>query len=139
MFDKIKNFINKLNSGYFYNLDKNTLIKYLEEQVEFANQNDLEAVENLNIYYNNKKYELSIWNFTKSKLKQEQEQGFSVLFDNKEYRSISNLFRTATVENKLLDEIKYFKIELINGDSTVLNDYKKNHPELTDEFIKNNQ
>lgn len=64
MFDKIKNFISKLNSGYFYNLDKNTLIKYLEEQVEFANQNDLEAVENLNIYYNDKKYELSIWDFT---------------------------------------------------------------------------
>ena len=135
--EEIKNFISKLNSGYFYNLDKNTLIKYLEEQVEFANQNDLEAVGNLNIYYNDKKYELSIWDFTKSKLNQEQD--FSVLFDNIEYHSINNLFKTATVEGKLLDEIKYFKIELINGDSTDLNDYKKNHPELNDEFVKNNQ
>ena len=43
------------------------------------------------------------------------------------------------LDNILLKEIKYFKIELINYDSTVLNEYKKNHPELTDEFIKNNQ
>jgi len=82
---------------------------------------------------------LSIWDFTKSNFKEEQVKGFSVLFDEKEYHSVDNLFQTGILDGVLLSEIKYFKIELINYDSTTLNEYKKNHPELTDEFIKNNQ
>jgi len=31
MFDKIKKLITKLNSGYFYNLDRDTFIRYLNE------------------------------------------------------------------------------------------------------------
>ena len=139
MFEKIKKLICKLNSGYFYNLDRDKLINYLNEQVKFADENKLEAVETLNIYYNDKKYELSIWDFTKSNFKEEQKKGFSVLFDNKEYKTVDNLFKTALLDGKILNEIKYLKVELVNYDSKDLNEYKKNHPELTDEFLKQNQ
>lgn len=134
MFEKFKKFMGKFNSGYFYILDKETFIYYLNEQVNFASENDLEAVENLNICSASKKYNLSIWDFTKANTK--EEKGFSVMFNNQEYHSINNLFQTAYLEDTLLDKIDYFKIELVNGDSVFLNKYKEEHPELTEDILK---
>ena len=137
MFEKIKKIFKNINKGFIYIVDKETLIKFLNEQIEFAKNNNLEMIEELNIYFNDSKYLLSLYDYSYSNEENEREKGISVLFENKEYKTVNNLFENGIINGIYLRDIKYFKIELIYGDNINLNKYRENHPELTEEFLNN--
>jgi hypothetical protein len=123
-----KNLIDKFNRGCFYVVDEETLRRHLEQNLKFSLDNNLEASANLNIYINNEKHHIQIWNFSASNFKDEKVKGLIVYYDDLEFKTIDDLMK-----EKLNNLPKYFKIELIDSDDTFLNEYKKNHPELKEE------
>ena len=110
-------FFDKLFHGFYYVVDEKTLKEYLEEELKFSIENKLEASANLNIYLNNEKHHIQIWNHAES--------SFEVYYDDEEYKTLEELYNS-----KLNGLPEYFKIELIDMDNEYLNNYKKNHPEL---------
>lgn len=127
----LKNFINKMTQGFFYIVDISTFREYLNEELRFAIDNNLEASAHLNIYYKGDKHEIQIWNHTASNFRDEQDKGLIVYYDDIEYKSIDELIEKASISNiKLKDINEFFKIELIDVDSEFLNEYKSKHPEL---------
>lgn len=121
----LKKIISKITSGFFYIVDIETLKKYLELELQFSLENNLEASANLNIYINQKKHHILIWNYSASNFKEEQLKGLIIYYDDEEFKNLNDLY------SKYLNSLtEYFKIELIDSDSTFLNEYKKNHPEL---------
>ena len=133
-----KNLIDKLNSGFFYIVDIDTLYEYLNRDLEFSLDNNLEASANLYIYYKNEKHKIQIWNHAASYYKDEKEKGLIVYYDNLEYKSIDEFMQNASIANIKIKDIKeFFKIELIDADSVFLNEYKAKHPELKVEDYNN--
>ena len=116
---------NKLFHGFYYVVDEKTLKQYLENELNFSLENKLEASANFNIYLNNEKHHIQIWNHSESLFEEEKEKGLIIYYDNEEYKTLEELYNSKL--NKLPE---YFKIELIDTDDTFLNDYKKSHPEL---------
>jgi hypothetical protein len=123
-----KNFLDKINKGFIYIVDEETLRKHLEQNLKFSLDNNLEASANLNIYINNEKHHIQIWNFSASNFKDEKVKGLIINYDDLEFKTIEDLMK-----NKLNNLPKYFKIELIDSDEVFLNEFKKNHPELKEE------
>ena len=119
-------FLNKLFHGFYYVVDSGTLREYLEQELKFTLDNRLEACAHFNIFLNNEKHEVQIWNYAASQW--EEEKGLVIYFDDAELSSIDELF-----EMKLNNLPQYFKIELIDSDNVFLNNYKSNHPELNEE------
>lgn len=126
-----KKFIDKMLHGFFYVVDINTLHEYLNDELKFSLDNNLEASSHLNIYYKGEVHEIQVWNHSASNFKDEQEKGLIVYYDKLKYKSIDELMENAMISNIKLKEINgFFKIELIDMDSEFLNEYKSNHPEL---------
>jgi hypothetical protein len=123
-----KNFLDKINKGFIYIVDEETLRKHLEQNLKFSLDNNLEASANFNIYINNEKHHIQIWNFSASNFKDEKVKGLIINYDDLEFKTIEDLMK-----NKLNNLPKYFKIELIDSDEVFLNEFKKNHPELKEE------
>ncbi len=118
-------FFDKLFHGFYYVVDEQTLKEYLEKELNFSIENKLEASANLNIYLNNEKHHIQIWNYTGSSFEDEKEKGLIIYYDKEQYKTLEELYNSKL--NNLPD---YFKIELIDLDNEYLSDYKKNHPEL---------
>ena len=118
-------FFNKLFHGYFYVVDEKTLKEFLEKELKFTLENNLEASANLNIYLNNEKHHIQIWNHAASSFDDEKAKGLIVYYDDEELKTLEELYNL-----KLNNLPEYFKIELIDTDDDSLNEYKKNHPEL---------
>ena len=116
-------FFNKLFHGFYYVVDEKTLKEYLEEELNFSIENEIEASANLNIYLNNEKHHIQIWNHAESSF--EEEKGLIIYYDEEEYKTLEELYNS-----KLNGLPEYFKIELIDISDTFLDDYKKSHPEL---------
>ncbi len=115
----------KINSGFFYIVDLETLKKHLERELDFSISNNLEASANLNIYLEGNKHHIQIWNYEASSFKDEQEKGLIIYYDEEEYRTLDELYSA-----RLNNLPNYFKIELIGADDVFLNKYKEEHPEL---------
>ena len=122
VFKKLKE---KLNQRFTYVINKQILRIYLENEMKFSLDNNLEASADLYIYINGEKHQIQIWNFGASRDSEEKEKGLIVFFDDNEYRTIDDMISS---ELRYLPE--YFKIELINCDDFMLNKYKEEHPEL---------
>lgn len=107
------NIFKKVNKGYFYIVDEKTLYDYINKDIQFTLESNLDACSNFNIYLN-EKHHIQIWN----------ENRLKFYYDEKEYSSLDEL-------KSLIGNLpNYFKIELIDTDDKFLNDYKKEHPEL---------
>ena len=115
----------KLFKGYFYVVDAETLKQHLEKELNFSLSAHLEASANLNIYLNKEKHHIQIWNYAASSLPEEQGKGLVIYYDDKEYKTLEELY-----QKELNNLPNYFKIELIDADDAELNDYKKAHPDL---------
>ena len=115
----------KLFHGFFYVVDKEALRNYMENDLKFALEHNLEAISHFNLYLNGEKTEIQVWNHAASSFKDEQEKGLIVYYNKEELKTIDELFST-----KLNNLPEYFKIELIDSDDKFLNEYKKSHPEL---------
>lgn len=113
-------------------VDINTLYEELNSDLKITQDENLEAGENINIYYNGEKHNIQIWNYAASDSDDEKEKGLIVYFDDIEYKSIDELFENAIISGIKMKEIKeFFKIELIDGFiSPFLKEYKNKHPEL---------
>ena len=115
----------KLFHGFFYVIDEKTLKEFLERDLKFSLENKLEASANLNIYLNNEKHHIQIWNHSESSFEEEKVKGLIIYYDDEEYKTLEELYNS-----KLNNLPEYFKIELLDTDDSYLNDYKKSHPEL---------
>ena len=118
----------KFFHGMFYVVDEETLKKYLESELNFSLENNLEASANFNIYFNGEKHHIQIWNYAASEFEDEKAKGLIIYCDEGEYKTLEELYGVEL--NNLPD---FFKIELIDMDNTFLNEYKKAHPELKPE------
>lgn len=115
----------KLFHGIYYVVDTTTLRKYMEEELEFSKNNNLEASANFNLYLNGNKIHIQVWDYSASSFEDEKVKGLIVYYNDIELKSIDELFN-----NYLMNLPQYFKIELIDADNDYLNEYKKAHPEL---------
>ena len=113
----------KLFKGYFYVVDLDTLKQYLQKELDFSLENNLEASADLNIYLNGDKHHIQIWNYSASNF--EKEKGLIIYYDDIELKTLDELY-----SNYLNNINGYFKIELITIEDEFLEEYKKNHPEL---------
>ena len=118
-------FFSKLFHGFYYVVDEQTLKKFLENEMNFSLDNNLEASANFNIFINGEKHQIQIWNFSASNFKDEQEKGIVIYYDKEEFKTLEELYNS-----KFMNLPEYFKIELIYSDDVFLNEYKKSHPEL---------
>lgn len=118
-----KNFFDKLNSGFFYVVDKECLLNYLTEELQFSLENNLAACANLYVYIGEHKHHVSIWNYAATN--EDQDKGVKYYYDEEEYSTIDDLY-----QSRLVVLPDYFKIELIDGDSVYLNEYQAVHPNL---------
>lgn len=126
-----KKIMDKLSQGFSYVVDTNTLKEYLEFELKYSLENNLEASAHCNVYYKGDKHQIQVWNYQASTFADEQVKGLIVYYDEIEYKSIEQLMEEATISGtKLKDINEYFKIEVLDVDSEFLNNYKKNHPEL---------
>lgn len=121
----------KMNQGFFYIVDIETLKKHLEKDLNFSIEHNLEASANLNLYLGGSKHHIQIWNYSASSFKDDQEKGLIIYYDEEEYRTLDELYNA-----RLNNMPNYFKIELIDGDDVFLNKYKEEHPELKVEDYK---
>lgn len=121
----LKNFLQKLTSGFFYVVDLETLMRHLERELKFSLDEKLQASANLNVYVGNQKHHVQIWNFSPSEDPEEAKKGVIFYYDDIEYTSLEHLY---TQQLRFLPP--RFKIELIDGDDVHLNAYKDAHPEL---------
>lgn len=125
----LKNLFNKLNTGFFYIVNEEVFKQYLEKELTFSLEHNLEASADLNIYLLGEKHHIQIWNYNASK--EDAEKGLVVYYDKEEYKSLDELYL-----NKLNNLPNYFKIELLVTDDVFLNSYKEEHPELKIEDYK---
>lgn len=124
----LKKLADKINKGFVYIVDADTLIRYLTRELEFSLKYNLEASANLNLYINGEKHHIQVWNYTASNFESERQKGLVVYYDDMEFAKLEDL-----ISGKLDQMPVYFKIELIDGDDAELNEYKSNHPELREE------
>lgn len=117
---------NKLFHGIYYVIDEETLKKYLEKELNFSLENNIEASANINIYLNGEKHHVQIWNYEGSNFKSEQEKGLIFYYDKEEYNTLEALCRT-----RLNNLPQYFKVELIDMDNEILREFKEQHPNLS--------
>lgn len=115
----------KLFHGVYYVVDSNTLRTYMEKELDFSKNNNLEASANFNLYLNGNKIHIQVWDYSASSFEDEKAKGLIVYYNDIELKSIDELFN-----NYLMSLPQYFKIELIDADNEYLNEYKKAHPEL---------
>lgn len=133
MFEKFKDVLSKIsNIGKIeYVVNAKALEGYLNSELQFSIENELEACVNCDIMFKGEKHSIVIWNFMASDIKSEKEKGISITFDKQEYDTIENLLNNAVVANTKLADIKeYFIINLNDIDSKFLMDFKEQHPEL---------
>lgn len=121
IFKKLK----KLNQRFTYVINTQVLRNYLENEMKFSLENNLEASADLYIYINGEKHQIQIWNFGASRDSEEKEKGPIVFFDDNEYRTIDDM-----ISSKLRYLPENFKIGLIYCDDIMLNKYKEEHPKL---------
>ena len=115
----------KFNDGFFFVVDKGTLMESLKMNLDFSIENHLELATVLNIYIYGEKHEIMICNYSAYRDKDEKKDGIGCFYDDKEYSSLDELYHSH------LENISgYFKIEDPNGEDTFLSEYMKNHPEL---------
>lgn len=104
---------------FFYLVDYNTLLKYMKSDDEFSFQHNLEASFHFYLYKNSQKIEIQSWHFTDNNQK-------NIYYYNKEeFNNLDDL-----VNQRLKGLNSPILIELIDGDNVMLNNYKKEHPEL---------
>lgn len=120
-----KKLFEKINQKFYYIVDYDTLISYLNNSEEFAVECNLVLVEQLNLFYANQKYQIMVCNLAASEDKSERYKGIVYYVDDEEISDFNDW-----ISQKLGGLRGYFKIELVNGDSVELNNYMHNHPEL---------
>ncbi|MEE3342889.1 MAG: hypothetical protein VZS44_02240 [Bacilli bacterium] len=117
-----------------YVVDYDTLINYMKKEDEFSTINKLEASFHFYLYLNKEKNEIQSWHFTESNDTKEQAKGITYYWNKEEYATIDKL-----IEQKLKNINYPILIELIDSDNELLNNYKKNHPEIDiAKYIENN-
>lgn len=130
MFDKLKKFMENLTKGYEYVCDVETILTYMQKEIVFSIEEQLEAVTDFYLYYKGVKHTISIYNYTFSDT--DTEKGLIISLDEMQFHSLDDFTKQAKLDDTLLADIKGFlKIELIYSDSTYLNEYKTNHPDIT--------
>lgn len=122
LFSKIKD---KLNEQTTYIVNKEVFREFLNQEINFSEENDLESVTDLTIFINGEQHNICIWDFTKSNFKSEQVKGKIFYFDKLEYRTLDELWI-----NHIESINGNFKIILTYTDSKFLNEYRSNHPDL---------
>lgn len=127
-----KKLFKKLNEGFFFIVDKDTLMECLKRNLDFAIEHNLELATVLNIYIYSEKHEIMICNYATYKGKGERRDGIGCFYDDYEYGSLAELYH-AHLENIS----GYFKVEDPNGEDTFLSDYMNTHPELRVEDYEN--
>ena len=110
---------------FSYLLDYDTLIKYMQEEEKTSFDNKLEAGFHYYLYDNNEKVEVQSWHYTFSNSAEEKAKGNIYYWNKEEFNSLNSL-----IETHLKKFDNYVLIELADFDSVMLNEYKKNHPEL---------
>ena len=127
-----KKFFDKLTKGFCYWVDMGALVEYMNQELAFSLENNLEASAQFYIYYNNEKHKIVVWNYAASNFKDERAKGLIVYFDDDEYKSIEEMVENAAIgEIKLKDIKESFEIESIYIDIPFLKEYEKNHPRPT--------
>lgn len=133
MFDKLKKFVENLSKGYEYVCDVETIFTYMQKEFAFSLEEQLESVTDFYLYYKGVKHTISIFNYAFSNT--DTEKGLIINLDDIEFHSLNDFMKNAKLDDTLLADIKgYLKIELIYSDSTYLNEYKANHPDVTPDF-----
>ena len=110
-----------------YLVDYDTLIKYMQEEEKFSLDNNLEAGFHYYLYHDNDKTEIQSWHYIFSNFDSEKAKGNVYYWNKEEFNSLESL-----IENKLknFNNGNYIKIELIDSNNAMLDEYKKNHPDL---------
>lgn len=127
----LKNFFHKpffhkpFFTGWFYMVDLETLKTFLEQECRFAEEHKLELAANLYVYVGQEKHHILIGNDSASLDDDMPVQGWVYAYDDMEFSSLETL-----INQKLRFLPPYFKINLPDGDSVFLNEYKAAHPEL---------
>ena len=110
---------------FHYVVDYDILIDYLKQEEQFSKENNLEAGFHFYFYQGKEKHEVMAWHFGASQFESERKKGSIYYWDEKQYSSLESLIK---------DKIKWFDnyvlIELIDSDSSMLNEYRKQHKDL---------
>lgn len=116
--------LKELFTGFFYVVDEETLIDYINRNVDLSFEVKMPFCTEFNMYFEGEKYFVQVFNnaFDEDAVTHE---GISVVCGGKEYGSVGEFAREA-----LGVAPQFFKIELTLSDDTVLNEYKAAHPEL---------
>ena len=121
----LKKVLSKINTGFYYIVNEEVFKQYLEKELTFSLEHNLEASADLNIYLLGEKHHIQIWNYDASEIESERVKGLVVYYDKEEYKTLDDLY-----QNRLNNLPQYFKIELLVADDVFLNNYKEEHPEL---------
>ena len=118
----IKDLFNKYKQKFIFIIDKETFKRFLLEQIKFAQENDLEEVEEIFLYVNGEKKTIDVTNDLATKK-------ISFIYGGLSYQDMDGFLE------QIIDPLpgEYFKIELNWSNSKILNDFKTNHPELKPE------
>jgi hypothetical protein len=125
MFGKLFEKIKRFDEGFSYVVDFNALIDYLEKEameciMQIPDVNDAEW--SIFIYYNDEKYLMDISTNSNREL--------IIKLDEQEIHGIKEFKANARIGGRMLHSIEYFRVVFPAFDSTVLNKYKKEHPEI---------
>lgn len=108
-----------------YLVDYETLITYMKEEEKFSYDNNLEAGFHYYLYQNGQKVEIEAWHYIFANNEIDKAKGNIYYYNNEEFNSMESL-----IENRIRYFEGYILIELVDTDNTMLNNYKKAHPEL---------
>lgn len=105
---------------FTYVVDLDTLIGYINRQIQFGTETNLELFTAFNLYVDGQAHYVEIGCDAHEKCHM-----FHIYYDNKQVYETMDDF----ICDKLHDG-RYFKIELLHTDDVILNKYNENHPEL---------
>lgn len=117
----------KNSSGFVYIVNKQIFRQFIEEDIAFATEHELEAVEEFYLYVNGDKELVTITNLDADALS--ATKGLLIAHKGFDYTNFDGFFE------HIIEPIpgEYFKIELTWSDNKTLNEFKKDHPELKPE------
>lgn len=132
MFEKLKKMFSsteestskkpKLKSGFKYVCDMPIIWQYMKENYDLGMEEELEAIDRFYLYYHDTEHLIEIDNY---------DHHLSFRLDDQEYRSLEEFKEKATIEGTKLADIQgYVRIVLPDYDSVLLNEFKKQHPDI---------
>lgn len=108
--------------GFPYTVDGDTLRDYMERQIKFGLENNLELFTVFRIFQDGE------WHIVEIGNPDERSYDIAICYDGDSIHSTKTV--DAFFKQKMLSMLPYFKIELLYTDDVILNEYKEKHPEL---------